>query len=393
MEADGTQAYHNECVMDVFSELAQALDGGVTAAVDLLIQRLEQERRHAEWFQARLMRTRLELGLAPADSPDRLPEAARAVYDAAQIETARETGKRYLKDGEILRAWPYFRAVGEHQPVIEAIENLQPEQFTEEILSLSFQERLNPKKALELLLANSGICRAITVFDQYPDPATWEQGLSLITRSLHEELEQSLKLAIARREGSAPENTPENSSVRELITGREWLFGEYDSYVDASHLFGVLRLTLDSGNPETLRLAVELADYGCCLSATFRAPAPPPFDDYCRDHAIYLRALLGQDVDAAIAHFRKKAVDAFSAEALVRLLLRLDRPAQAIEVFEQFLLDRDPSFLSCPDLPELCRRAGDFERLQNLARERNDPVGFLQAALAAHSPKTSGRPC
>ncbi|MCU1337153.1 MAG: hypothetical protein JWO19_2734 [Bryobacterales bacterium] len=352
--------------MDLFAELEQAL-GHPAAAVDLLIQRLAQEHRWAEWFQARLMRTRLELGSLPDD---------------VQIEIAREAGKRYLEDGEILRAWPYFRALGDHQPMIEAIEKLQPDQFTQEILGLCFQERLNPKKALELLLASSGICRAITVFDQYPDPATWEQALSMIARSLHQELEQSLKLAIARREASAPES----SDVRELIAGRDWLFGEYDSYVDASHLFGILRLALDSGDPDTLRLALEMAEYGCCLSATFRTNTPPPFDDYCRDHAVYLRALLGQDVDAAIDHFRKKTD---SAEVLVRLLLQLGRPCEAVEVFERFLMDRDPSFLSCPDLPELCQRAGDFARLQKLSRERDDPVGFLQAALAAHVPKSS----
>jgi len=379
-----SQTYHNECVMDVFSELTQALNGsGAAAAFDLLIQRLEQERRHAEWFQARLMRTRLELGLSLTDSPDQLPEASRAIYDGAQIETAREAGKRYLEDREILRAWPYFRAVGDHQPMIAAIENLQPDQFSEEILSLSFQEGLNPPKALELLLATSGICRAITVFDQYPDPATWERGLSMIAHSLHQELVQSLKLAINRREGSPPES----GAIPDLIAGREWLFGEYDSYVDASHLFGVLRLALESSDPETLRVCLEMAEYGCCLSATFQAPALPPFDDYCRDHAIYLRALLGQDVDTAIAHFREKAVDAFPAEVLVRFLLRLGRPNEAVQVFEQFLLDRDPSFLTCPDLPELCQRAGDFERLQQLSRQRDDPVGFLQAALASQSGK------
>jgi hypothetical protein len=343
--------------MDLFSELERALNQPA-AAVDLLIERLAQEHRWAEWFQARMMRARLELGSLP---------------DEVQIEAAREAGIHYLEDGEILRAWPYFRALGDRQPMIEAIENLPSEKFTEEILSLSFQERLNPKKALELLLATSGICRAITVFDQYPDPATWEQGLSLITRTLYEELQQSLQRAIG---------TEETSSVRELIAGRECLFGEYDSYVDASHLFGVLRLALESANRETLRLALEMAEYGCCLSATFRAPAPPPFDDYCRDHAVYLKALLGEEIDAAIAHFRRKTS---SAEVLVRLLLRVGRPGEAIEVFEQFLLDRDPSFLSCPDLPELCRQAGDFERLQKLSRERNDPVGFLQAALEAHS--------
>jgi hypothetical protein len=371
--------------MDLFSELEHASNAqDDRAAVDLLIMRLEQERRHAEWFHARLLRTRMELGLSPADPPERLSESSRALYDAAQIETARETGKRYLEDGEIPRAWPYYRAIGERQPVIDAIGNLQPDQFNEEILTLSFEERLHPKRALELLLATSGICRAITVFDQYPDPATWDQALHLITQSLHDELQQSLRLAITRREGSAPDG-----SVRELIAGRDWLFGQYDSYVDASHMFGILRLALDSRDAGTLRLALQIAEYGCCLSATFQTRTPPPFDDYCRDHAVYLRALLGQDVDAAIVHFRRKTEDSdpaqsgtFPAEVLVRFLLRLDRPGEAVKVFEQFLLDRDPSFLTCPDLPELCQRAGDFERLKKVSRERNDPVGFLQAALA-----------
>jgi tetratricopeptide (TPR) repeat protein len=344
--------------VDLFSELQQAVDRPA-AAVDLLIERLAQEHRWAEWFKARLMRTRLELGSLP---------------DEFQIEVARETGKLYIEDGDVLRAWPYFRAIGENQPVIDAIGNLKPEQFTEEILGLAFQERLNPKKALELLLATQGICRAITVFEQYPDPATWEDALNMITRSLHEELRKNLQQAIARREGSAPDT----GNIRELIGGREWLFGQYDSYVDASHLFGILRLAIESANAETLRLALELSEYGCCLSATFRPSTPPPFDDYCRDHAIYLNALLGQEVDVALDHFRAKTS---SAEVLVRLLLRVGRPSEAVEVFEQHLLDRDPGFLTCPDLADLCRQAGDFERLQRLSRERNDPVGFLQAAL------------
>ncbi|HEY2845855.1 MAG TPA: hypothetical protein VGJ09_19500 [Bryobacteraceae bacterium] len=345
--------------MDLFSELEQASDRPLAAA-DLLIEHLAQQHRWAEWFQARVMRTRLELGSVP---------------DTVQIENAREAGKRYIEDGDILRAWPYFRAVGEHQPMIDAIGNLQPDQFNEEILGLSFQERLNPKKALELLLASSGICRAITVFEQYPDPGTWEDGLAIITGALHAELLQNLKQAIARREDA----TPGSDNIPELIAGREWLFGEYDSYVDASHLFGILRLAIESARPETLCLALEMAEYGCCLSASFRPATPPPFDDYCRDHAIYLKALLGQEADAAIDHFRRKES---SAEVLVRLLLRLGRPGEAVKVFEQHLLDRDPAFLSCPDLAQLCQQAGDFDRLQKLSRDRNDPVGVLQAALS-----------
>jgi len=57
--------------MDFFGELENTLEsGGPEAALDLLIRRLKEERRHSEWFNARLIEQRHRLGLPLSEPPD-----------------------------------------------------------------------------------------------------------------------------------------------------------------------------------------------------------------------------------------------------------------------------------------------------------------------------------
>src|SRR6202035_4759259 len=165
----------------------------------------------------------------------------------------------------------------------------------------------------------------------------------LLLRTLHDELAGNLKHAIFRTEGQQPDG----SSVTELIRGRDWLFGEFDSYVDAAHLTSIVPLALDFTDPEALQLAIELCDYGAHLSSNFQYRSVPPFEDFYNDHAVFLKALLGCDVDTAVAHFRQK-VDAASADTgpaqiLVMLLTRLKRYRDAIKVYFEYLDDQNPN--------------------------------------------------
>jgi hypothetical protein len=64
-------------------------------------------------------------------------------------------------------------------------------------------------------------------------------------------------------------------------------------------------------------------------------------------------------------------------------LLRLERYDEAVEVFERYLANTDPAYLMCPTLVELCRMAGDWERIRSLARDRGDLLTFAAASLAA----------
>jgi len=144
-----------------------------------------------------------------------------------------------------------------------------------------------------------------------------------------------------------------------------------------------------------LRQAVEIADYGSHLSPIFQYSDNPPFDRAYEDRGIYLRALMGEDVERAIAHFEAKAAacdpeldGTRPAEVLVDLLCRLERHSEAIRAFRQFLSNAIPEDLSCPTLPQLCELAGDFEQLRQVAKEQSDPLSYLAGAIKADTKKS-----
>jgi len=328
-------------------------------------------------------RHRFGLPLIFSGSLDDLPENIRQPYEEAMKEAARETGSLFLADGDLLRAWPYFRAIGDPGPVVAAIEKIDSHDQVDGIIELAFGQGVHPLKGFELLLKKHGICRAITFFEQYPDPRSRNQGALLLLKALYDELVENLRHAISRTEGRQPEGT----SVAELIRGRNWLFGDMDSYVDAAHLTSIIPLALDFSDPETLRLAIELCEYGAHLSPNFHYRTDPPFDDFYNDHAIFLKALAGRDIDVAVAHFRKKAalpssdIDATGpAQVLVLLLTRLKRYREALEVSLEYLGDHQNQ-VGCPSIPQLCQLAGDNDSLREVARRRGDMLNFTAAAI------------
>ncbi len=374
-----------------FDRFEQAVEaGGAGAGLDFLARKFREEKNYAQLFEARLMRKRHELGrpLLGVDAAGDWPEAAQKAYEHCFLEAAREAGGLYLADGDIRRAWPYFRAIGETAPVAAAIEKAEAQEGIEAVIEIAFHERVNPRRGFELILTQFGICRAITSFHQYPSREGRSESLRLLVRTLHAELAANLKRVIAQREGQAPQTT----SVTGLIAARGWLFGEHDYYVDTSHVVSVLGFSAEIEDRETLALSVELADYGKRLSAMFQYRGDPPFDDMFADHAVYLRALLRENVDEAVEHFRRKIAEAdpqragtAPAQVLVSLLARLGRYPEAIDVALEHLADADPAQLTCPSVMQLCQTAGDWERLRKIARERGDLLSFAAGAVESQS--------
>ena len=91
-----------------------------------------------------------------------------------------------------------------------------------------------------------------------------------------------------------------------LLEDRPWLFTDDGYHIDISHLAAVVRMSLLVPDRDVMTLAVDLTEYGRRLSPRLVFDGPPPFEKIFEDHGIYLRALLGQDVGPAIAHFRGK---------------------------------------------------------------------------------------
>jgi hypothetical protein len=372
---------------DVFDQVKELLrSGGSDAGFEFLVQKFREEKNYPRLFEARLMKKRHELGLPLIQIEpfeDLSNDVARA-YEDGLLEAAREVGGLFLADGKIQRAWPYFRAAGETAPVAAAIERVEPGEDIEPIIAIAFSERVHPRKGFELILANYGICRAITSFQQYPSREGRVDCLHVLVRRLHGDLTENLKRVIAQVEGKPP-NT---QSIVTLITGRDWLFEGNNYYIDTSHVVSVIQFSLELTDRETLGLALELTEYGKRLGSLFQYRGEPPFENIYVDHGFYLRALLGEDVDEAIAHFQKKVTEgdanetgSIAAQVLVGLLARLGRYREAIEVSLEHLGTYDAGQLACPSLLQLCQLAGDYGQLMKLAREQKDLLSFAAGAL------------
>jgi hypothetical protein len=264
-------------------------------------------------------------------------------------------------------------------PLRRRFENTEPGDQIEALIDIALGERVHPPRGLELVIAQHGICRAITYFEQFPNLERREECLVLLVRTLHSELVANLKSAIERRDLVAPAV----HSIPELIFGRDWLFGEFDAYVDTSHVANVIPFAVDLQDTEAIRLALQLCEYGAHLSQQFKMRGEPPFEDIYHDYALYLHALLGENLDDAIEYFKSKiaAHDIRSPQVLIGLLVRRERYQEAIEISLEHLSGIAPHQLACPSLFQLCQLAGDSERLKQLARERGDLLSFAAGAI------------
>jgi len=184
---------------------------------------------------------------------------------------------------------------------------------------------------------------------------------------------------------------PEGTPIAELVASRPWLFTDDSYHIDISHLAAVVRMSTLCEEDGPIALAADLTEYGRRLSPRLLFDGPPPFQQIFHDHGIYLRALLGRDVDQAIDHFRQKlngdqngmSDECVPAQTLVNLLVDVGRVEAAIDVAAEHLGGVPDSALGCPSAAQLCQRAGQPERLARIARDQNDLVSFAAAMLAS----------
>ena len=369
---------------------------GAAAAVKRLCDTLEAEKDYQNLFYALLMKKRHELGVSPiaTGSNNDLPASAHEPFEGAIRDSARTVGELYLKDGDLPKAWGYFRMIGEPEPIAKALENLKPgeDEDLQPLIDIAFQQGVLPKKGFDWLLGRYGICNAITTVSSGEMPFPPEVKHYCVRRlidTLHGELMERLANEIREKQGFAPTA----KTLPELIAGRDWLFADDCYHVDLSHLNAVIQMAGQLEPGDDMRRARELCVYGKHLSPRFAYRTDPPFENLYVDYEIFLSILLGEDVDKNLDHFRKKAADAdpedvgtYPAEVLVNLLLRIGRPAEALEISRKYLTAPREMRYSCPSFVELCQQTHAFDALAEVAKEQGNPVNFVAALLAKCSP-------
>lgn len=380
--------------MDVFDQVRDALaSGDVEAGFELAIDRFRNERSYPMIFEARLMQKRHALGmpLIQTEPWTNLGKDCQAAYESATVEAAREVGTLFLNDGEIGRAWPYFRAIGEKDLVRQAIEQCDDAvtgEALDGVIEVAYHEQVNPKKGFELILKHYGTCRAITNFSQYPVEEGRSDCAELLAENVHSELLANIKYAVEQKEGQAPAGDDLGAIVEE----RGWLFEGNAYYLDTSHVSSLVQMAPAIDRERTLELLLGMARYGSQLSEMYQFPGNPPFENVFEDYRAYISTVLGRDVEAGLDHFRRKietcdpnVAGTTPAQVLVNLLVRLGRPGEAADVALEHLSEADPQFLTCPNALQLCQMARDYKRLAEVARTRRDLLSFAAATMQAET--------
>jgi hypothetical protein len=342
------------------------------------------------------MKKRHELGVCPiaTGSNNDLPPAAHEPFECAIRDAARKVGNLHLKDGNLPAAWGYFRMIGEAEPIASALDKFSPgeDDDLQPYIDIAFQQGVLPKKGFDWILGRYGICNAITTVSSGEMPFPPEVKHYCVRRlidTLYNELVERLSNEIQSKQGFAPTA----KTLPELIAGRDWLFADDCYHVDLSHLNAVIQMAGQLEPGDDMRRARDLCVYGKHLSSRFAYRTDPPFENLYVDYEIFLSILLGEDVDRNLDHYRKKAAEAdpedigtYPAEVLVNLLLRIGRPAEALEISRKYLTEPREMRYSCPSFVELCQQTHSYDALAEVAKEQGNPVNFAAALLARCSP-------
>ena len=377
-----------------FDEVLSACEGeGLEGAMEALAGRLRSEARCHELFDLRLMQARHRAGLPviAARSLDELPEPLRVRMEDAYLAACREVGQVLLEQGRVREAWMYLRPVGDRANMAEALARLPADDHYEEIIEIALHEGVDPQLGFQLVLKHYGTCNAITLFESEmanrPRPQR-QQIAALLVQHLRQELLSNVRSDIERQQGSpAPQGT-----LGELVAKREWLFAEENYHVDTTHLNSVVRFAHVVDDPDVLRQALDLTEYGRRLSPSYQFPGEEPFRDMYAASALLFSAQLGERVDEALDYFRAQAlacpaaeVGPMPAEVYVSLLARLGRTTEAMDAYAELLPPGTRTSGFAPSLVELATQGAQYERLTELCRQRGDLIGFVAGLVEQRS--------
>ena len=345
---------------------------------------------------------RIELGLPPVHVPglqggdnersesSKLDPQVQDELDKRLLDACREVGSGLMRSGRLQEGWMYLRAVGDDAFAAQAMEGIEPTQENLDLLlNLYVHEGIDVGRGTDLSLRMRGTCNTITMLDSVVamrGRADQQAAVGALVRHVHQELLANLVADVRRRK-------PE---VQGLDTGRivDWLGimpgllrdGTY--HLDTTHLASTVRFARVLDNSDTLRLAADLAEYGRQLHAQYQYSSEEPFADLYPMSLAWFRALLGENVEAALRLFRQKAESLDSQEhgtigieTYADLLARVGRASEASKFLMRAMPEGMRPFGIAPSLIELASISGEFQPMMDHAKERGDVLGYAAALL------------
>ena len=372
-----------------YAELEHA--GNPAEVIERLVSQYRRERRPHELFEALKLRLRLRLGLPLAgDSHGTLAPAQDQALELGLLEICREVGALLVEQGQLREGWLYLRPVGDRQLGRRLLQNIPAtEENSDDLVQILLYEAVDPGRGFRILLERNGICNSITAFDQAlaQRPASEQQpAAAVLLQKVYRELLDNVRTDIQRRGGEAPEQAP----LSDLLAAYPQLTADGSYHLDTTHLMSTVRIARVLDDPPLLRMAWELCQYGQGLHSQYHYPGDEPFEEFYRTHSLWFDALLGREVDAALAYFKQRAADERSAErgspaleTYLELLQRLGRSCEALREAERLLPDDFPRSRATHWLWDLSRACGDYSVMERICRQRDDRLGFAMAVAAS----------
>jgi hypothetical protein len=365
---------------------------GPKAAVEQLIADLRKAEDFQNLFYALLLKKRVELGVSPFPTgpSTELPPSTHEPYEQAIRDAGREVGHALLERKQYGQAWAFFRMLGEPEPVKAALEAYSPgpDDDVYPVIEIAWQNAVLPKKGFDLVLDRHGVCSAITMVsssDITGNAELRDYCVGRLVRALHAQVTERLR---GDAEGRGLK-LPATAGIRQIVEAHPELFAEDSYHIDTSHLSSVVQMSTYLPKGPDNDLARELCLYGSKLSKGLQGHSDAPFEEGYEDYLAFLNVIAGVEVEKGLERFRFKAAreaaegSTYAAQVYVNLLMRANRPDEALSAAKQFLLAEDDRNLICPGVCELAKKAGDFGALAEAAQARNDPVAFLAGLIAA----------
>lgn len=374
-----------------FDNLQSALaSGGPDAALREAANLFRQQKKYHELFEVLKMELRRKLGLPllSIESTDSLSEEQRALLENGLIDACREVGDALLKEGQIREGWMYLRPVGDKAAAARLLGEIPAtEENYEQLIDVCLHEGIDIGRGYGLVLEHFGTCNAITQYDSSiirRPRAEQAPAARLLLRNIHADLLASVQADITRQEGKPPTE----KTLGELVHDRDWLFQDNSYHLDTTHLASAVRIARALSDPEDVRLALDLTEYGRRLGQQFQYQGDEPFSEIYPNSALYFQALLGENVEAALAHFKTKAemLDPqhhgyASIETYIDLLSRLSRHDEALAAALHFGLPSIQPLGNAQPLLALATHSRNFAGLLSHCRDKDDLLGFTAALV------------
>ncbi len=382
---------------DIFDALAQTRDQPAQM-LDQMVQHFRDSRQPMELFEALKMRVRNRLGLplVTDDNEPSRPEDVERQLEVGLLDACREAGTMLIEEGQVGEGWMYLRPTGDVDFAKQLIQDVEiNDDNYDEMIQVLLHEGIDVGRGFQAVIDHQGTCNSITLYEQSlatRSKADRKAAASCLLSHLYNELTDLVRGDIARREAPAGDD----ETLAEMIDSRRWILDEGEYHLDTTHLSSTVRIASTLDDPAMIRKAWELTQYGKRLHHQFQYPGDEPFVDFYPAYSAYYSILLGENIDAGLKVFERKArtVDASehgtaAIETYVDLLDRVGRSTEAVESAIELVPDDLPAQRIVPLLMDIASRAAAkdgpaaFDAILEYCKKHDDLLGYAAVLHAA----------